>query len=103
MGNDRAQVRRILLTCSGGPFFGKTPDELECLGKTVFKKSTFFVFRFRSDSENLEENQRGKWLICCSAPELGIFSPFAEYEKYQKKTPEKTLKHIIRKLIKTKK
>ena len=82
---------------------GKMPDELECLGKTVFKKSTFFVFRFRSDSENLEENQRGKWLICCSAPELGIFSPFAEYEKYQKKTPEKTLKHIIRKLIKTKK
>ena len=28
MGNDRAQVRRILLTCSGGPFFGKSREEL---------------------------------------------------------------------------
>lgn len=25
---DRAQVKRLLLTCSGGPFFGKHPDEL---------------------------------------------------------------------------
>ena len=33
MGNDRAQVRRILLTCSGGPFFGKTTDELQNMTK----------------------------------------------------------------------
>ena len=26
---DRGEVRRILLTCSGGPFYGKTFDELE--------------------------------------------------------------------------
>ena len=26
---DRGEVRRILLTCSGGPFYGKTHDELE--------------------------------------------------------------------------
>ena len=26
---DRAEIRRILLTCSGGPFYGKTHDELE--------------------------------------------------------------------------
>ena len=34
MGNDRAQVRRILLTCSGGPFFGKTPEELQNMTKS---------------------------------------------------------------------
>ena len=26
---DRGEIRRILLTCSGGPFYGKTHDELE--------------------------------------------------------------------------
>ena len=28
-GRDRGEVRRILLTCSGGPFYGRTFDELE--------------------------------------------------------------------------
>ena len=28
-GSDRAQVRRLILTASGGPFFGKTRSELE--------------------------------------------------------------------------
>lgn len=30
---DRNEVRRILLTCSGGPFFGKTADELKNVTK----------------------------------------------------------------------
>lgn len=30
---DRAQVKRLLLTCSGGPFFGKYPDELSKVTK----------------------------------------------------------------------
>ena len=25
---DRSEIRRLILTCSGGPFFGKTPDKL---------------------------------------------------------------------------
>ncbi len=33
MGNERSQVRRILLTCSGGPFFGKTREELAVVTK----------------------------------------------------------------------
>ncbi len=33
MGNERSQVRRILLTCSGGPFFGKTQAELKNMTK----------------------------------------------------------------------
>lgn len=31
---DRNEVRRILLTCSGGPFFGKTADELKNVTRT---------------------------------------------------------------------
>ena len=29
MGNNRREVRKIILTCSGGPFFGKTKEELK--------------------------------------------------------------------------
>ncbi len=31
--NDRSEVRRILLTCSGGPFFGKSREELSNVTK----------------------------------------------------------------------
>lgn len=31
--SDRREVRRVLLTCSGGPFFGKTPEELQNVTK----------------------------------------------------------------------
>ncbi len=30
---DRQEIRRLILTCSGGPFFGKTPEELEKVTK----------------------------------------------------------------------
>lgn len=34
MGNaDRHEVRRLILTCSGGPFFGKSPEELKNVTK----------------------------------------------------------------------
>ena len=31
---DRGEVKRLLLTCSGGPFFGKTREELACMTKS---------------------------------------------------------------------
>lgn len=31
---DRAEVKRLVLTCSGGPFFGKTQEELVCMTKS---------------------------------------------------------------------
>ena len=35
MGNShKSQIKRIILTCSGGPFFGKTPEELKRVTKT---------------------------------------------------------------------
>ena len=31
---DRAEIKRLILTCSGGPFFGKTREELACVTKS---------------------------------------------------------------------
>lgn len=31
---DKAEVKRLILTCSGGPFFGKTREELVCMTKS---------------------------------------------------------------------
>ena len=31
--NDRREVKRLILTCSGGPFYGKTPEELQNVTK----------------------------------------------------------------------
>ena len=31
---DRAEVKRLILTCSGGPFFGKTREDLVCMTKS---------------------------------------------------------------------
>ena len=31
---DRGEIRRLILTCSGGPFFGKTPEELKNVRKS---------------------------------------------------------------------
>ena len=31
---DRAEVKRLILTCSGGPFFGKMREELVCMTKS---------------------------------------------------------------------
>ncbi len=33
MGNNRREVKKIILTCSGGPFFGKTKEELKLVTK----------------------------------------------------------------------
>ena len=79
---------------------GKAPTELEYLGEKKIRRKTFRIFRFKSDSENLSENLRGKWLIGWSAYDCGgTFSTYAEYEKYEKKTPEKTLANIAKKII----
>jgi len=31
--NDRREVKKLILTCSGGPFYGKTPEELKTVTK----------------------------------------------------------------------
>ena len=78
---------------------GKAPDEIEYIGKAEVKKETFFIFRFRSDSGTLGDDIKGKWLIGWSGNEGGTFSNFDEYEKFEKETPEKTVKYIKKKLL----
>ena len=78
---------------------GKEPDEIEFLGKTKVKKETFHIFRFQSDSKNLSDDLVGKWLIGWSSDDGGTFSEFDLYEKFEKKTVEKTVKYIRKKLL----
>jgi len=92
----RSDMTRWLEYPSG---LGETPSAIEYLGTVTVKKYPFRIFRFKSDSESLSEDKRGKWLIGWSSIEIGTFSPFLEYEKYEKKTIEKTLAHIAKKLI----
>ena len=77
---------------------GQKPDEIEYLGK-VKKGETFYIFRFRSNSKNLDEASKNKWLIGWSGSDGSTFSNFDLYESYEQKTPEKTLKYIKKKLL----
>ena len=78
---------------------GKEPDEIELLGVTKKKGETFHVFRYKSHSDNLGDDLKGVWLIGWSGNDGGTFSNFDKYADYEKKTPEKTVKYIRRKLL----
>ena len=78
---------------------GKEPDAIEYLGKVKVKKENYWVFRFKSNSDTLDDEHQNRWLIGWSGDEGGTFSEFDLYELYEKKTPEKTLKYIKKKLL----
>ena len=78
---------------------GKEPDEIEFLGQTKKKGEIFHIFRYKSDSHNLGDDLKGVWLIGWSGSDGGTFSNFDKYADYEKKTPEKTVKYIRRKLL----
>ena len=77
---------------------GKQPDEIEYLGK-VKKKEEYYVFRYKSDSENLGDDLKGQWLIGWSNDEGGTFSNFDLYSDFEQNTIEKTLKNIKKRLL----
>lgn len=80
---------------------GKEPDEIEYIGKItyLFKKEVYYVFKYRSDSETLDDNLRNKWLIGWSSEDGGTFSNFDEYAHFEKETIDATLKNIKKKVI----
>lgn len=80
---------------------GKAPDQIEYIGKITYqpKKDVYFVFKYRSDSDTLEEGLRNKWLIGWSSDNGGTFSNFDEYALFEKGTVEATLKNIKKQLI----
>ena len=80
---------------------GQAPDEIEYIGKfkPFLKKNAYHIFRFRSNSDTLSEDCKGKWLIGWSNCDSGTFSNFDLYDDYAKDTPEATVKNIRKKLI----
>lgn len=78
---------------------GKAPDEIELVGKVERKDEVYHVFKFRSDSDNLDEESKNVWLLGWSGNEGGTFSQFEKYDKFEKKTIEKTLKYIKKKVL----
>ena len=77
---------------------GKKPDQIEYLGK-VKKKEEYYIFRYMSDSDNLEDDRKNQWLIGWSNDEGGTFSDFDLYSVFEKETIEKTLKNIKKRVL----
>lgn len=79
---------------------GKEPDEIEYIGKItyLFKKEVYYVFKYRSDSDTLDDDLKNKWLIGWSSDD-GTFSNFDEYALFEKDSVDATLKNIKKKLI----
>ncbi len=81
---------------------GQKPDDIEYLGmvkKGLFKAEVYHVFRFKSMSDTLDDDSKGKWLIGWSNDDGGTFSKFDHYDDYDGGTLEKTLKNIKKKIL----
>lgn len=77
----------------------KEPDEIKLLDTIKVKKDLYYVFLYKSDSDNLSDDLKNEYLIGWSG-DCGTFSNFDKYSDYEKKTPQKTLKYIAKKLLK---
>lgn len=75
------------------------PDEIELLGTVTVKKELFHIFKYKSNSKNLTEDLHNVYLIGWSGSEGGTFSNFDKLSDFEKKTPQKTIKHIAKKLL----
>ena len=78
----------------------KEPDDIQLLGTVNVRKELFHIFKYKSDSKNLSEDLQNEYLIGWSGNEGGTFSNFDKLSDFQKKTNEKTLKYIAKKLLK---
>jgi len=80
---------------------GKKPDEIVYIGKIkpLFKKEEYYVFKYRSDSDTLDDESKNKWLIGWSSEEGGTFSNFDSYAPFEKIPTKKALRLIKKKII----
>ncbi len=78
----------------------KEPDDIQLLGTVTVRKELFHIFKYKSDSTNLSEDLQNEYLIGWSGNEGGTFSNFDKLCDFQKKTNEKTVKYIAKKLLK---
>ena len=79
---------------------GMAPDEIVYLGKVkkLFSKEVFHVFKYRSNSDTLDEEKQDKWLVGWSSNEGSTFSEFEELAQFEQDTPEKTLKALKKRI-----
>lgn len=80
---------------------GKAPDDIEYVGKVsrLFKKEVYYIFKYRSDSENLDEASKNKWLLGWASEEGGTFSEFEEFARFEAPTLKATLKNIKKRVL----
>lgn len=80
---------------------GREPDAIELIGGPVkCKGEKYYVFKFRSNSDNLDESTQGKWLYgWASGTDGGAFSHFELYADVERETVDKTLKAIRKRIV----
>lgn len=81
---------------------GQQPDEIEYLGlvkKGLIQSEKYYVFRYKSGSDTLDDESKGVWLIGWANDDGGTFSKFDKYADYDGGTVEKTLKNIKKKIL----
>lgn len=77
----------------------KKPIDIELIGITKVDDEDFYLFKYISDSKNLGDDLINKYLIGWYGSESGSFSNFDKFEDYEKKTMDKTIKNIVKKII----
>ncbi len=78
---------------------GKRPDKIELLGKAKKHGEEYRIYKYMTDSDNLSDDLHNIWLVGWANRNGRTFSTFDKLSDYEKKTPEKTLKYIVKKLI----
>ncbi len=80
---------------------GKAPDEIEYLGevKKLFSKDIYYIFKFRSESDTLGDDVRGKWLVGWSNDDGGTFSEFELFSDFDRGDIKATLKSIKKHVV----
>lgn len=75
---------------------GKAPDEIQFVGTVKKRKNNFFVYKFKSKSNNLPEEKKDEWLVGWSCKNGETFSDFDLFSDFEKSSVEKTLKAVAK-------
>ena len=79
---------------------GKKPDEIQLVGSVEVKKDTYYIFKYKSNSDNLSDDLLNKWLLGWSSAKGVTFSNFELFSDYEGKDLKKTLKKVTKTLKK---
>ena len=79
---------------------GKKPDEIQLIGSVEVKKDTYYIFKYKSNSDNLSDDLLNQWLVGWASNNGNTFSNFELLSNYEGKDSKKTLKKITKVLKK---